>query len=482
MRGALWLVVSMALAALVGGCLVDTARLRTEPPRSEFPSISTSVLPTSSPSSRSSAVYDMFLSHAMSVAREHTARAQRAEKVAAFMAKTRPVKGGVVGAGFSLDPQQDVQYLSPTDAAAELSNCDTPDPCTMIVLSTQDNWAHATGLAIPGTLADYVSFVPLGQGAVGIKPEVFDAPTREYPPFVLYPNGRATALHISHEPRALEAGGDLICTSVACGFLHEVGAKAEAWAADVDNGEIHPIHGVPDGEIWQHVPGRGGAVLSVSGSDTTVASQVSLHKAPPAPTSKLRGRGVWRFAESDDNTRTWRTTDVRLPPGGEPRFLTRDVDHSEEDAVGPRHAQATAWMDFPGEENFLPNYLRELWRTEDEKRFRRVPLPWEGMSVGGLPFAGMVFASDGALLLAEANGSPSNLCPGGACHPGRIWQLPPGSTRMKALAHAPRLSGGADGLDILQVSGGGMIVGRTGPRTIAVSPDGYTWTKVTPGR
>jgi hypothetical protein len=30
-------------------------------------------------------------------------------------------------------------------------------------------------------------------------------------------------------------------------------------------------------------------------------------------------------------------------------------------------------------------------------------------------------------------------------------------------------------------AGGGVIVAHAGKRTIAVSPDGYTWTEVTPG-
>lgn len=481
MRGVWWLMMPMALAALVGGCHGDTTRPRTEPPRSDSPSISVPAPSTSSASSPSFAVPEMFLSPARSVAQVDIARVQRAAKVAAFMARTRPVEGGVVGAGFSMDNVEAVQYISTTDAAAELSNCDTASSCTTVVLTSQDNWAHATGIAIPYALADYVSFTPLGRGAVAIEPEVDDAPTRKYPPFVLYPNGKATPLHIAHKPRGLDAGKNLICTTLACDFLYEVGAEEEAYAADVTNGEIYPVAGVPGGDIWQHVPDRGGAVLSVSGSDTTVGGQVWAQKAPPGSTSASRGRGVWRFAESKDNTRTWRTTDVRLPPGGKPRWLTPGVDHSEEDVVGPGHFQATAWMDFPGEE-FLPNYLRDLWRTDDEKTFRRVPLPWPRKPAGGLPFAGMVFASDGALLLAEANGSPANLCPGGICHPGRIWRLPARGTRMMPLAHAPRLSGGADGLYSLEDSGGGMIVGRTGPRTIAVSPDGHTWTKVTPGR
>jgi hypothetical protein len=49
------------------------------------------------------------------------------------------------------------------------------------------------------------------------------------------------------------------------------------------------------------------------------------------------------------------------------------------------------------------------------------------------------------------------------------------------LAHAPRLSG-PYWLETLHLSGGGWIVARTGGRIIALSSDGYTWTKVTPGR
>ena len=90
---------------------------------------------------------------------------------------------------------------------------------------------------------------------------------------------------------------------------------------------------------------------------------------------------------------------------------------------------ADAWQD-------MPLYLWELWRTDDEKEFRRVPLPWERMSFGG-----MAFASDGALLLAEVR-VPATYCDAlTATEPGRIWRLPPGGTELRLLSDAPRLFG-----------------------------------------
>ena len=174
--------------------------------------------------------------------------------------------------------------------------------------------------------------------------------------------------------------------------------------------------------------------------------------------------------ESTDDASTWRQTDVRLPRGGEP--LDRYINTGDyRNAVGPGHLQAIAMADAPQD---LPPYLRQLWRTDDEMTFRRVPLPWKQLAFGG-----MAFASDGALLLAEKKG-PRGLCTGGVCHPGRIWRLPPGASEMKPLTDAPRLSG-PFGMDTLEPSGG-MIVARTGRRAIAISEDGYTWTKVSPGR
>jgi hypothetical protein len=77
---------------------------------------------------------------------------------------------------------------------------------------------------------------------------------------------------------------------------------------------------------------------------------------------------------------------------------------------------------------------------------------------------------------------PARLCEFLNCNrAGRIWRLPRGGTEMRLLSDAPRLFG-PFWRGTLEPSGGGMIVARTGGRTIALSNDGYTWTKVTPGR
>ena len=160
---------------------------------------------------------------------------------------------------------------------------------------------------------------------------------------------------------------------------------------------------------------------------------------------------------------------MRLPLGDKPLWRYADT---YDYAIGPRHLQALTMLDSPED---LPQYLRELWRTNDEKAFHRVPLPWERMAFGG-----MAFAADGALLLAEVNG-PVAICEISNCdRPGRIWRLPPGGTKMRPLANAPRLFG-PFWRSTLETSGGGMIFGRTGERTIALSDDGYEWTMVTPG-
>ena len=146
-----------------------------------------------------------------------------------------------------------------------------------------------------------------------------------------------------------------------------------------------------------------------------------------------------------------------------------------EAAVGPGRLQAVAMLDSPED---LPLYMRELWLTEDEKAFHRVPLPWERMAFGG-----MVFASDGALLMAEAK-DPLSFC-AAACKPGRIWRLPPGETEVNPLPDAPSASdeGGVDWSvrGGLYYAGGGILVAHTGRRTIALSADGYTWSRVRPG-
>src|SRR3954452_9850928 len=148
MRGALWLVTPVALAALAAGCSGDGARPRTGPSPSVSPSLSSSSKPT------------------QSAAEKEIARA-KAAKVAAFLDQAEPIDRGEVRPGFSL---QEVQYTSPTDAVATFSNtCKDYDSCATVIAMTRDNWGHMVGLYIPYTLADLVNYMPLGSGAVAIK-------------------------------------------------------------------------------------------------------------------------------------------------------------------------------------------------------------------------------------------------------------------------------------------------------------------------
>ena len=251
-------------------------------------------------------------------------------------------------------------------------------------------------------------------------------------------------------------------------FLYAIGAEGlhlqpddsvesdGQWAADVDAGEIFPLAGSPPGHLRQHVPGRDGAVLSVAGYQKNV------------------GDGVWRFETSTDSGHSWRRTDVLLPRGRKPIWRYADVSRQgvSTHAVGPGHLQAIAMADVLPD---LPLYLWELWRTDDEKAFHRVPLPWNRM-----PFAGLAFAPDGALLLAKVGDTMCSISSPICDRTGRIWRLSPEGSSMKLLSHAPTLFGphGSVGLD----QGGGVIVARTGLRTVAVSTDGNTWSEVTPGR
>ena len=181
------------------------------------------------------------------------------------------------------------------------------------------------------------------------------------------------------------------------------------------------------------------------------------------------GDGVLRFETSTDTGHSWSRTDVPLPLGRKPIWRYANVSLP---AVGPKHLQAIAMADSVPD---LPLYLWELWRTDDEKEFRRVPLPRNRM-----PFAGMAFASDGALLLAEVEDAMCSISSPVCNRTGRIWRLPHEGNSLKLMSHAPTLFGphGWVGLD---QSGGGLIIARTGLRTIALSDDGYTWAKVTPG-
>jgi hypothetical protein len=354
-----------------------------------------------------------------------------------------------------------VQYTSPTDAVAEFEGPKSDD---RVIATTDDNWAHASGLLISWDLADLVDYLPLGRGAVAIKAKS-QFGGMSSPPFVLYPSGEVKPLRVT-EPRALDADSELLKIDLF-DFLYAIGAEEESdglWAADVEAAEVFPLAGSPSGHVWkllpggsppdhlwQHVPGRDGALVSVSGYQRDVDD------------------GVWRFETSTDMGQSWHRTDVRLPIGRTSLYGFGVSTH----AVGPAHLQAIAVVDYRQDG---PLSLRELWRTDDEKEFRRVHLPWERMFFGGI-----AFAADGALLLAEV--APATHCQSITitCNlPGSIWRLPPEGTEMRLLSDAPGLFGPfwAVGIE----TSGGVIVARTGLRTIAVSKDGYTWTKVSPGR
>ena len=345
-----------------------------------------------------------------------------------------------------------VHYTSATDAVATfLTDHSVPwERSGHMIAVTDDNWAHASRLYISNELADLIDYVPLGRGAVAIK-ATDQFPRRWFPPFVLYPSGRIKPLEVGG-PRAFDVDGRGWKIS-SYNLFSPVGAgeSAGVWSFDFAAGEVFPVPGSPEGDVWQQVPGREGQLLSVGGYRRKI------------------GDGVWRFASSIDNGRSWRRTDVALPLGDKSLPYYSDVTWH---AVGHRPMHAIAMADAPED---MPYVFRELWRTDDEEQFHRVPLKW-----GRVFFGGLAFAADGALLLAEVQGPDTWCGEGPACErPGRIWRLAPDSSEPTLLRDAPSLYGPFWAVGI-QASGG-VIIARTGLRTIAVSKNGYTWTDVTPG-
>src|SRR4051794_40474236 len=160
------------------------------------------------------------------------------------------------------------------------------------IATTHDNWAHAAGLAIPSNFATTVEYLPLGHGAVAIKGEKQEVGHTSYPPIVLYPDGKVALLHKT-PPQPLESGSTLVDAYRNGDFGDQVGLLRGLFAADTA-GVVFAVSGAPGGFLWDNVPGRHGAVLSVDGYHRNVAA------------------GVWRFHESTDDTRTWRQVDVRL--------------------------------------------------------------------------------------------------------------------------------------------------------------------------
>jgi len=376
------------------------------------------------------------------VAKDPVSKSTR-DKIAAFLNKAEFIDR--VGTGFVL---RDVQYTSPTDAVAWFDGWKTGDT---VIATTNDNWTHASRLLIRRNLANVVSYVPLGRGAVAVKGSA--------PPFVLYSSGEVKPLQVG-QPRTPYADRDLLEID-NYDFFFAIGAPLRAlapddstmletlWGVGVEAGEIFPLEDSPPGDLQGHIPGREGAVVSVDG---------------------YRGVDeVWRFNTSTDGGHTWRQTDVQLPLGRQ-RILP-DA-YGSPYAVGPGYSQALALADYGID---LPLHLKQLWRTDDEKQFRRVPLPR-----GQMPFAGMTFASDGALLLAEVDNAECSISSVVCTRKGRIWRQSPEGSDIDPLKDGPALFG-PHGSTLLEANGG-VIVAQTGHRTLAVSTDGYTWSEVTPGR
>ncbi len=423
-----------ALVTLVAGCSSDERRPRSEPgsevPASESPAVESP--DTDSPSAE-----------AASPATKGPISQARREKLTGFLDRTRFLDH--VGPQFELD---EVQYTSRTDAVAEFYDVSGRDAGTIIAI-TDDNWAHASRLFISGALAYLVSYSPLGDGAVAIKARQ-QAPYINYPGFVLYPNGRTKPLRVLG-PQERGRGDALLDLdqwgSVLGGFdkFH----PRRLWAADVDAAEVYPVQGTRFGELWQHVGGRNGAVLSIQGF-------------------KRRDQ-QWQFESSTDRGRTWTATDADLP-------AVRSAGGTEfggvsGTAVGPGHLQATVSTTSLQD---APPYVNALWQTDNEKRFRQVPLPWYRPFFGGV-----TYAADGALLFAQLTG-PDTYCDTSPCtRPGTIWRFPRGSTVPEPLTGAPALFGPFRSVGI--TTSGGVTVARTGMRTISISHDGYHWTPVTPG-
>ena len=418
------LVTLVALAALVTGCSGGQDRPRNESRQSSSPTQSREVAPISQAAQ---------------------------DKLAGFLNKAEPVdEGGLVGPRYEL---LSVHYTSPTDAAAEIYDHtrDLTDS-SIVIATTDDNWAHASGLSISYELADLVDYTPLGRGAVAIMAED-QFPRRSYPPFVLYPDGTVKPLRVSPEPRAVDVDSELLTLSNEY-VAEKIGLDPTLegiWmlGVDLDAAEVFGLPPLPlqvYGLTLGDVPGREGLI--------NVAGYLGI------------GDGVWRFSVSTDNAHTWGTTDVPLTE--QQNFYDNGAVRV---AVGPGQSQAVARLD---DLEDPPYYLGELWVTDDEKAFDRVRLPWDRMVFGG-----MVFASDGALLVSEPS-TPDEFCTD-TCRPGRVSRLPPGGTELAPLAGAPRVAGsGISGG--MYYAGGGVIVVHTGKRTIAVSTDGRIWSEVKPER
>ena len=351
-----------------------------------------------------------------------------------------------VGPQFALEA---VEYTSSTDAAAGFTTRRGGYPGT-IIATTDDNWAHAARLYIRGALADLVYYSPLGDGAVAIKAQP-QTPGMNYPGFVLYPNGKTKPLRVLG-PKARGRGDVLLDLDRWGSILYGLDRPdtRRLWAADVDAAEVYPVEGTRFGDVWQRVQGRKGAILSVQGFKRRDQQwQLRVQHRPRPDLDRHRRRPASREVSR------------------RPR-LRRRISGT---AVGPGHLQATVSTTFvagraavreraladrrreavpPGPAAVVPTVLRR-------RRVRR------GRRTAVRPITG-----------------PDTYCGTSPCtRPGTIWRFPRGAPcpspwLVPRPCSAPIRSVGIS-------TSGGVIVARTGMRTISISYDGYRWTPVTPG-
>jgi hypothetical protein len=138
--------------------------------------------------------------------------------------------------------------------------------------------------------------------------------------------------------------------------------------------------------------------------------------------------------------------------------LLKTRPHDSFFAVGPRRLLAVAAYDYLQDS---VSYLRDLYVSHNERTWRRIPVTTAPEDV-----AGMVFAPDGTLLIAEQ------------IHH-QLWRLPAGTTTFQRVFGGPRVDAIYDAGTSLWTSGR-VLIAQTCKRTFAVSTDGNGWKTVTP--
>ena len=331
----------------------------------------------------------------------------------------------------------EVQYTSPTDAAATLTGCTDRDRnrCSAAVLVTRDNWASETGVAIPGPVDDsdtWTRTLPGGSAAAVTVVHNSDGKADTTLPFVLHPDGSVSPLRVSTQPRDPGSGALLVDANSLLLSQH---TDQGVWVVDPASGELYPA---------AHQPCKCRPALDDSVVTATEGTAYATNY------NYRRGKSNWQLARSRDNGRSWQ---IRTLP---PMRLRYSGELGV--AIGPGRRLAAAWYaDWNTGDPELDLYVS----SSDQRTWRAIAVPR-----GAWWFSGMAFTPDGSLLFGSAGGR-------------RLWRLPPGGTTLRPMVGGPR-RGGLVSLDTLRTSGG-TLIDKTGERTVAVSTDGKHWKTVKPG-